>query len=153
MKRILSQVSAISVLLFLFAFSCSEGSCFEETESYVKATLYSGPGKAEAPEKLSLRGIDRDSLIYENSSGVKVALIPLNSSTETCSFLVTINEVSDVVTFHYTSFPHLISKECGYTFYHHLESDPVYTKNVIDTITVSSPDITNLNAENIRIYY
>jgi hypothetical protein len=46
----------------------------------------------------------------------------------------------------------MISKECGYTFYHTIEA-PSFTTNIIDTVTVVKYTITTLSEENIRIYY
>jgi hypothetical protein len=152
MKRIPGALTAISIITILIALSCTEGSCFEETESYVKATFYKGT-VATAPDNITLFGMNKDSLIYDKATGVKVAKFPLNSVTESSRFIILINGISDTIVFRYNSYPHLISKECGYTFYHHLDTVPGFTKNNIDNITLSSPTVTNLNVENIRIYY
>lgn len=139
----------------LFLLSCTPGSCFEETESYLKASFYSGDvtTKLSPPDSLTLYGLSRDSMIYNKKTGIQPALIPLNSSTESCTFIIKINGVTDTIEFRYSSYPHLISKECGYTFYHHLDTLPIYTKNVIKDIYTGDKTITNLNVENIRIFY
>jgi hypothetical protein len=146
-------VAAVSVLYLL---SCTPGSCFEETESYLKASFYTGPATPvlHAPDTLSLYGLNQDSIIYNKETNVKVALFPLNASADTSIFVITIDGITDTIEFHYTSYPHLISKECGYTFYHHLDTDlnkPNY--HAIKKIYVSNETITNLNVENIRIFY
>jgi Family of unknown function (DUF6452) len=139
----------------LFLLSCTPGSCFEETESYLKASFYSGDvtTKLSPPDSLTLYGLNRDSMIYNKKTSIQPALIPLNSSTESCTFIIKINGVTDTIEFRYSSYPHLISKECGYTFYHHLDTLPIYTKNVIKDIYTGDKTITNLNVENIRIFY
>lgn len=134
--------------------SCVAGSCFEETESYVKASFYNDEtGKLTPPDTLTLSGLNNDSLIYNRATGVQPALIPLNASTESCSFIIEINGVYDTIGFRYDSYPHLISKECGYTFYHHLDTALYYSKNLIKKINTTNSTVTNLNVENIRIYY
>jgi hypothetical protein len=138
-----------------FILSCSQGSCFEETESYLKASFYSYESrKLTSPDSLILYGLNNDSIIYNKSSNVQPALIPLNASKESCTFVMKINGIADTIEFRYISYPHLISKECGYTFYHLLtDSVRYYTRHAIKNISTGNKTITNLNVENIRIYY
>jgi hypothetical protein len=153
MKRFNPGVLILIIVITLTVFSCTEGSCFEETESYVKATFYlNETKKAIAPEFVSLNGFGMDSVLYKNSASLKVALIPLNSSAESSKFIITINNVADTLEFRYSSYPHLISKECGYTYYHKLDT-VLHSGLIIKDLTINNPTITNLNVENIRIYY
>ena len=138
--------------IILFIGSCTAGSCFEETESYLKATFYVNATPA-APDSLTLYGLNNDSLIYYKTVNVQPALIPLNASTESSSFIIQVNGISDTIVFQYTSYPHLISKECGYTYYHQLDTLPRFTKHFIKDIYTGNKTITNLNVENIRIFY
>ena len=138
----------------MFLFSCVPGSCFEETESYVKASLFNDEtGKLTSPDSLSLYGLNHDSIIYDKAASIQPALIPLNASTDNCTLVIRINGITDTVEFQYSSYPHLISKECGYTFYHHLDSIPFFSKNGIKKIEIVNRTITNLNVENLKIYF
>ncbi|MGA2407845.1 MAG: DUF6452 family protein [Bacteroidales bacterium] len=140
--------------LILFLLSCTTGSCFEETESYLKASFYDNiTKKLHAPDSLTLYGLNKDSIIYYKTVNVQPALIPLNASTESSAFIIKINGIADTIEFRYSSYPHLISKECGYTFYHHLDTALNYTKNSIKDIYTVNSTITTLNVENIRIFY
>jgi hypothetical protein len=134
--------------------SCTPGSCFEETNAFVKASLYlDSTGKQVAPDSLTLYGIERDtSKIYYKTHSVKQALLPLDASAGGCGFVIKINGINDTISFTYSSYSHLISKECGYTFYHTIVP-PLYTTNIIDTVTIIKTTITTLSEENIRIYY
>lgn len=134
--------------------SCTPGSCFDETNAFVKATMYlTSTEKATAPDSLTLYGMNMDTnRIYNKDAGVRLALLPLNDSASSCAFVMKINGIYDTVTFEYTSYPHLLSKECGYTFYHTIER-ALYTRHLIDTIMVRKSTVTTLNEENIRIYY
>jgi hypothetical protein len=139
--------------LILFLSSCGPQSCFEETESFLKASLYNDiTKKLQAPDSLSVHGLNKDSTIYMKAVKVQPALFPLNSVTDNCAFVIEINGVADTATFWYYSYPHLISKECGFTFYHMLDS-LTFTKNIIDTIIIRNKSITTINEENIRIFY
>jgi Family of unknown function (DUF6452) len=138
--------------IILFVASCTAGSCFEETESFLKASFYLN-ATLVAPDSLTLYGLNNDSLIYNKTVNVQPALIPLNASKESSSFVIQIDGISDTIEFRYTSYPHLISKECGYTYYHQLDTLPTFTKHFIKDIYTSNETITNLNVENIRIFY
>lgn len=155
MRKILCEIILSAIFAgTLILTSCTPGSCFEETNSYLKASFYlTGDGTNTAPDSLTLYGTGRDtSIIYNKKGSVKVALMPLDAAAASCSFVVRINGVSDTITFLYSSYPHLISKECGYTYYHEIEP-PVFTGKIIDTVTVSRSTITTRSEENIRIYY
>ena len=142
-------------VVILFLVSCTPDSCFEETESYLKVSFYTGDitPVLQAPDTLTLYGLNQDSIIYNKNVSVQPALIPLNASTDNCTFVIIINGVADTIEFQYSSYPHLISKECGYTFYHHLDTVKNYTKHAIKDIYTGNTTITNLNVENIRIFY
>jgi hypothetical protein len=149
--KIFSFVIAGAILLMI---SCTPESCFEETVAFVKASFYfTSTGRALSPDSLTLYGIGMSSKkIYNKATGVTPVLIPLNSSSENCGFMIRINGISDTITFSYSTYPHLISKECGYTFYHKIDT-PVYTKHIIDKVKILNSSITTMNEENIRIYY
>jgi hypothetical protein len=143
----------LSVLLLVTG-SCDSGSCIDETESLLKANLYVTGGNLKAPDSLTVYGINTTEKIYSKTAGVTTALIPLNSAENKSVFVFRINGIYDTVTFRYSSYPHLISKECGYTYYHDFGKEYTeYTKHIIDSIELRNGSITTLNVENIRIFY
>jgi hypothetical protein len=157
--RVMRKLPIFFLLLAVFATaklqtSCTPGSCFEETNAYVKATFYlDGTFKAVAPDSVTLYGVGKErKLIYDKETVLTQAFIPLDASTDGCSLVIRINGVNDTISFVYTTSSHLISKECGYTFHHVIEA-PVFTMHIIDTVTVVRNTITTLSEENIRIYY
>jgi len=155
MRKIVPR-SLIPVLsgLIIILYSCAQASCFDETESYLKASLFNMSfGKIVAPDSLTLYGINRDSIIYNKVADLTLALIPLNDTAQSSTFVIKINGITDTIEFLYSSYPHLISKECGYTYYHHLDTLPKFTKHIISDISVKSSTITNLKIENIQISY
>ncbi|MDX9725884.1 MAG: DUF6452 family protein [Bacteroidales bacterium] len=134
--------------------TCTPEACFEETNAYVKAFFYSNITKEiTAPDSITLHGIgNSSSMIYDATPDVQPALLPLDASSGFCTFVLKINGITDTLTFRYSSYPRLISKECGYTFYHNLDTI-FHTKNIIDFIYRSSSGITTKNEENIRIFF
>jgi hypothetical protein len=118
----------------------------------MKATFYSNTSKEkETPDSLTLTGLGKTDKIYDKESGVQPALFPLDPSSGSCTFIIKINNVTDTIHVLYSSYPHLISKECGYTFYHRL--DTAYPSGNFFYIYKSSNNITTANEENIRIFY
>jgi hypothetical protein len=147
-----SLLTVVSIACFSALMkSCTPSACFEETNSFLKASFYSNE-KQLAPDSLSVSGMGKTTKIYDKARKVQPALLPLNSSAGSCTFVIRINGVNDTIQFQYSSYPHLISKECGYTFYHRLDSN-VFTRNNIDTILIINRSVTTANEENIRIFY
>ncbi|MCJ7448535.1 MAG: DUF6452 family protein [Bacteroidales bacterium] len=135
--------------------SCTPGSCFEKTDALLTASFYrNDAGKLQPPDSLTLFGLKMDTnKIYNKTLNVQPALLPLNADTTSCSFVIRINGITDTMTFWYSSYPHLVSMECGYTFYHQLVDKPSVTDNIIDSVNIGNRNITTLDVENIRIYY
>ncbi len=154
----ISSIILIAILmgLSLSVISCTPEACFEETNSFLKASFYDNDNKKlKAPDSITVYGLNKETIkIYDKAFKVQPALFPLNASTDNCTFIIRINGITDTITFRYSSYPHLISKECGYTFYHYLDTaKPFSTKNAIDFIYRSNGNITTSNEENIRIFY
>jgi hypothetical protein len=147
-------IAAILAGSLLLAYSCTPGACFDETTAYMKASLFlDSTGKVTAPDSLSLWGAGRDTAkIYNQQKSLKQALIPLDASSGSCSLIIGINGIYDTLTVWYSTFPHIISKECGYTFYHNIDSVHP-SKHKIIKISITKNSVTTLNEENIRIYY
>jgi len=155
MTRFVSvAIQLIIAGFFTYLISCSPEACFEETNAYLKASFYlDATGNYKAPDSLTLYGIGMDTnKLYDKAGSVQPALLPLNSATDNCTFVIRINGITDTIILKYSSYPHLISKECGYTFYHILNSY-IVTNNIIDTIIVRNNNITTINEENVRIFY
>lgn len=153
MKRFKIILKVIFAAAFLMSVSCVPESCFDEMNALIKATLITSiDGKNVAPEGFTMYGLEMDDTIYYKEKSIKMAEIPLNPSAENCSFLTGIDSGTDTVTFFYSTFTHLVSKECGYTFYHYIDS-LWFTKNPIDTVIILNRYITTSDATNIQFYY
>ena len=144
----------ILLIILVQLFSCTAGSCFDETEARVKATFYSmETGKALAPDSVTLYGVNMDSLkIYNKSANRKSAEFPLYAADTTCKFVLRINGINDTIRFSYRSYTYLISKECGYTFFFTLDT-AIHSVNIIKSISITKKTITTFNEENMRIFY
>lgn len=155
MKRTPGIIRLLPVpgIMLLTALACAPEMCLEETDAFVKASFYLTSTSLQVkPDSLTLFGSGESKKVYNDAKNPSGALIPLNSSTGSCSFIIRINGVSDTLAFTYTSFPYLVSKECGYSFCHEIDT-PKYSKNIIDKVITIRKTITTINEENLRIYY
>lgn len=146
-------VIVISGICLIFS-SCLEEACIDETNAYVKAGVYSYSTKNKiVPDSLTLYGINMNAYkIYDKAKITPPVLIPLRDSADYSTFIIRINGVTDTLKFLYWSYPHLVTKECGYSMYHTLDT-VFHTSHSIDSISKINENITTDNVENIRIYY
>ena len=153
MKYKSARYTVLFLLLITFVYRCAPPPCSSETNSTVKAYFYkTGTGTSITADSVTLYGIGRDtSKIYDKTPGLKSINFPLFAESDSCSFFVKLNKLTDTVTFYYSSYTHLISKECGYTFFHTLDS--VKHNNSILDYQIRNNSITTFNEENIRIFY
>lgn len=146
---------AIAILFCSGLLSCTPESCFEETRATVKVMFYDTAGVARQADSITIRGIGADTTeLYKKELKVRNVLLPLDATDGNSVFLVRINGISDTLSLDYTSFPHLISQECGYAFYHTLaDSTPLFSTHIIRRVLVKNRNISTANEENIRIYF
>lgn len=151
---IISTILSSTLLGLLLLTGCTPESCYEETGSALRAGFYeTGSGNNIATDLVSAYGVGLESLfLYKDEKSLKEIVLPLDPTSGECRFVVSINGVSDTITFKYSSFPHLISKECGYSVFHTLESYSS-SNNIIDTIIIRNPNVTIPYEENIRIFF
>jgi hypothetical protein len=134
--------------------SCTPSACLGETTAFINAGFYTtGTGKPLKLDSITVYGIGKDTdKLYFRSTNVTSIKLPLDASATTCGFVMKINNDTDTLRLIYSSFPFLISKECGFTFFYTLDSCS-WSGSVIDTINIRNKKVTIYNEENIRIFY
>ncbi len=111
-----------------------------------------------AINNLTIYGMGNDSLLYNNNDEVASIELPLNATEDSCAFIFQYSNAqdsiivpNDTIWFDYQRKPNLISMDCGFvTFYEINEID--YTRNVIDSVNVDDPNISNSLDEHIKIF-
>jgi hypothetical protein len=156
MKIRFFRLSALLLFLFIVKIivSCTPESCIGETISFANITFYKkATNRLTSPDSITVFGIGRDSAkLYSSAKNLSIINLPLDASRDTCEFIMKIDLMTDTLKFIYSSYPHLISKVCGITFYHSLNS-LITSRNAIDTIFIENKNITTFSNENIRIIY
>ncbi|MGD0582772.1 MAG: DUF6452 family protein [Bacteroidales bacterium] len=149
-----STIFFILIFLVIFIISrCAPQPCSQVTDAMIKASFYkTGSDSIRTADSVTIYAIGDDTnKVYDKATSLSTISIPLDSGTDSCSYFFKFNLLADTVTFYYTNYPTLISKECGYTYYHSLDSIK-HKKTVLDYIIVNRK-ITTVNGENIRIFY
>jgi len=146
----------ITVLVFLTLLSaaCSEQACYDDTDPLVNVILLeSGTGAAKKSVSLKITGLGFPSpvdLVTETS--VAKFSVPLNPAAETSVMVIVLNGIADTATVSYSNFLHLVSPECGYTFYSVIQNLNT-THNIIDSLIIENKNITVDGERNMRLFY
>jgi hypothetical protein len=153
-KGLNSSLLIILLIILRFSSSCTPAACIGETTAFLKGGFYkTGTSTPLVADTVTIFGIGKDSAkIYSKALKVSLIQLPLDASSDKCSFVMKINSTIDTLTFEYSSYPHMISKECGVTFFYILESCR-WRGSIIDTINIRNNNIRTINEENIRIFY
>lgn len=144
----------LALIIALSVESCSDKACYEEMDPLMYTSLLeSGTGaskKADSVRVLAASSSGQVTLYKQNS--VTFFTLPLDPANERSEFYFIVNGVSDTAVLTYTSRPHLVSAECGYTFLSELTGLRT-THNIIDTLIIENKSV-NLDGEkNLRLFY
>ena len=138
---------------FLLLTSCSDIGCADATEAYVKVSFYNYDTKLSAsPDSITLYGVGNSMKIYNNQRVTPPMIMPLKNYDNETEFIIRINGTADTIRFVHSNFPHLISKECGYSMFHTIDA-VYYTVNEIDSIAVTNNEVSLKNIQNVAIFY
>lgn len=150
-------------MLLCVAAACSNSECYDNKNSLPLAGFYSSE---EVPKQLTLQNISilglgapGDSILHDDVSGLKQSYLPFRidqpSSTYVIKYLAGLlgeYGIADTITFNYEIIPWFVSSACG-VVYNYKMNDIVTTHNIIDSVTCPMGTITNLDIENIHIYF
>jgi hypothetical protein len=151
--------------------SCSaDDFCEEPIESTAFLSFYTHVGgilNDTSVTGFSVTGlIDYDSLLYDSVSTSSFEL-PFSASSNSSSFILSFSipdtlfltdttdtilwhSEFDTISFSYSPELYFISQPCGFT-YHYMVDCVRYSKNIIDTITISSGLVTTKENENCKV--
>ncbi|MDD2560136.1 MAG: DUF6452 family protein [Bacteroidales bacterium] len=154
--RNFSLSAVLTLLLVVFQACASNPNCYESKEVLVYCGFYSGEtGKAGSIEKVSLRGLDNDSLIYDNKTLSKLAL-PLRSDAQESVFIIEVQQSSalfrDSLRISHSNNEWFISMECGCIVLHTLLDARAGGAGFIDSVRIVDPEIKNAVTEHVKIY-
>lgn len=145
----------ISIAL-LTSISCSTGACYDNQNSLPKAGFYASGDDRQAISISGLsiggQGAPNDSLLCKPSESASEVYLPFRPNEGSTSFVFKYGEVSDVVTFTYETTPYFASADCGAVWRFQIRSVN-WIGNLIDSIAVTDSVITNVDAQQLKIFF
>ncbi|MCH5233010.1 MAG: hypothetical protein J1E78_05155 [Muribaculaceae bacterium] len=142
---------------------CSNEECYENQNSLPLAGFYSSEEQPQAISIDSLTilgvGVPGDSILQDSVRSLSEVYLPFRidqgSTTYEIRYLggtAGLLRLSDFITFNYDIIPQFVSSACGAVYYYKINSIQ-HTNNYIDSVTCPGGEITNVNSQNLRIYF
>ena len=158
MKLKFLKYQIILGLFLLTLVGCGEGSCDDNGSAVPLAWFYeSGTTSRAAASNLTVNAIGApgDTILIKNSTTNELHL-PLRVSTERTLWRLTFMTtdsifVSDTITFAYRPIEYFANVECGAMYYFDLQQVTT-THNIIDSVRVVNPRVTNVEQVNLHIF-
>lgn len=152
----------IAIGLSVSAAGCGSGGCLENGSTLPLAGLYSSSnGKAISVDSLEVRGVGapNDSVLLYPTRGTSQIYMPFRADFEEVKWVLSIKKAGydypqfyDTITFGYRTIPYFASADCG-AMYIYRVNRIVSTNHLIDSVTVTDSLFTNVDREQIRIYF
>lgn len=143
--------------------ACSSDECLGNKNSLPLAGFYSSertPGEISL-DSVSIYGIGApgDSVLHDSVRSLKESYLPFRIDSDTTVYVIKYLQgmlgrlgIADTITFIYDIRPMFVSTACG-AMYDYKVKEIRHTDYIIDSVTCPSGEITNLNTENIKIYF
>ena len=151
----MSRYLPILALSFILVYmpGCSTEGCDEEMKVNLRSTLYeSGTGEPVVMDSITIYGLNSpDTTLYLLDEMDEVNL-PLDPTGTSSIFIIQSGLDIDTFEVSYTSYPHFVSKSCGYIYLFELD-DITYTSSGIDTVLIINSLVRNTDEENIRTFF
>lgn len=147
---------AILLLMGLFLLSaCNDEGCTEPVTTYNVGAFEKILGSETVISSFSVYA-KPDSIMISNQSDLKSFDLNLNPSTHATTFELKFQVgsvlITDTLTFYYRNREFFLSADCGCSMFHYLDSAN-YTGNLIQSIVITNPEITNEKRANFKLLY
>ena len=150
------------IILFATLYGCNSEGCLENGSAIPLAGFYSSSTEKQISLNiLQIHGCDspadNDSILVKTGENVSEVYLPMRSTRSSTMWALTYNQNGlknphDTINFEYESIPYFASEECGAMYYYRI-TNLNYTKNLIDSVTLTETLITNADIETIKIFF
>ncbi len=151
--RQISACGMAAVMAFVIG-SCSVQPCYEETDPLMNTLLLaSGTGESATADSLRVRGVSAtDTVEFVDERNATSFSLPLDPASDLSLFYITVNGIHDTAVIYYTRLPHLVSPECGYTFFNTVTGVST-THNIIDTLIIENSKVDLDGKKNLHLFF
>lgn len=153
---------AVTVGFAAVTAACGSSGCLENGSTLPLAGLYSSyTGAQISIDSLEVRGIGapNDSVLIVPTRNTRSIYLPFRADYESVSWVFSVHqsavyypELYDTITFGYETIPYFASADCGAMYVYRLNRI-AYTTHLIDSVTVTDSLFTNVDREQIKIFY
>lgn len=160
MGKFLSIFTAVA--LVLAAASCNSAGCTDNGSAIPLAGFYSSAtAQSISLDSLAIYGLGAplDSPLCKPGTPITEIYLPMRPGADVTAWkieykdsLLDIPQNYDTLTLRYESIPYFASEECGAMYSYRLRS-LTHTCHLIDSVTVTDSLFTNVNRENIKIFF
>lgn len=155
MKHLLSLI-LLAMLLVIGA--CSDGSCYDNANSLPLVRFYMSGKGAVSVGGMTLRGLGApgDSVLADGET-LSETFLPLRATVNNTQWVIEVATVggmpiADTLSIDYKAVPYFASAECGAMYSFEITKVDC-TGNMIDSVVVKQPKVTNVSMETLRIYF
>lgn len=161
MKRLIHIIILCAVLLPVAGsiLSCSEeADCSGAARAMLNCKLYTISTETNMVEKdtldsLTITAFGTDSVIVNNQKEVKDLILPLRYTEDSTVLVFRYSaEQTDTIIFRHTNTPYFLSMDCGYQMKQSLTGCS-YTRHMLDSIYISTPEASIYGTENVKLFY
>lgn len=153
----------IGCVFLAIAWGCSSDECLQNRNALPLAGFYnsSKPETKVSIDSLEVYGIGApgDSLLSPGTSAVNELYLPFRLDRDTTRYVfrylhkeLAKYDITDTVTFIYSRQARFVSSACGVSYVFGMDSIRCST-NLIDSVTCPAGEITNMDTENLHIYF
>jgi len=161
MARLLTLLAA-TLSLTCLTVSCNTSGCTDNQNSLPLAGFYSNEtGQPISLDSIGIHGIGApgDSMLVTPGRSVTQVYLPLRSQQDSTAYCFSyrgpgLNDpaLNDTITMVYSSWPYFSGEECGAAYRYNINILE-HTSHLIDSIALTSREVTNVDREIIKIYF
>lgn len=148
--------SIVLALLVLLAGCTSTEECRESLDVNFKMGLYTHTDLKESTlsvDSVWANGLAKDSFLYKNTKKQSSISLILDASRSQSDFIIRFNDIKDTLSVFYTNNnAYYISLACGCIPAHTID-EVISTHHYIDSVRIVQREVTNVNAEHIKIFH
>lgn len=155
-------LGVIACFLAIFIGGCGSAGCLDNGSTLPLAGLFSSEtGSAISVDSLEIRGVGapNDSVLLNPARATASVYLPFRADYEEVRYVFSIKSkgldypwLYDTITFRYQTIPYFASADCGAMYIYRL-SGLATTHNLIDSVTVTDSLFTNVDRQQIKIFY
>lgn len=151
----------VVVATALVVSGCNTAGCLENRNSVPLAGFYaSATGDNIQLQNVQINGLGNDTVaLMKPTQRVSQVYLPMRSTQPSTTWVISYKdealdspEYNDTISFHYDSEPFFASEECGVIYKYHIQRLDA-TNHLIDSVVLADSVITNVDVEQIRIYF